>query len=160
MAEGSQVLKNRFNVDKIRLAVVPIRPRRSNFSGWESWTGTTSVSEWHDTLSPENDKNVRDGYMIKSFSITNALASLGFRINSFRPPLNDQRVREGIQYALNWDAILDRYSTETTSGCRAPLMATACHHPNVSAREFDPRKARTRFAEAGFSKRVHRRAHE
>lgn len=148
--------KNRFNVDKIRLRVVSEQAQALKLfqEGELDWYNVSLGEEWHETLSPENDKDVANGYIQKViFYNERPRVTWGFRINSFRPPLNDQRVREGVQHALNWDAIIeqvfygDYVRMQSAADGYGPVS-----NPNVKARGFDPRRARELFADAGYTR--------
>ena len=78
--------------------------------------------------------------------------SVGLWINTAQPLLDNPTIRKGIHHAMNFDRVIEKHSR----GDFARLHTTSdgygdFTHPTLRAREFSLGKARTFFAEAGFS---------
>ncbi|HEY1080622.1 MAG TPA: ABC transporter substrate-binding protein, partial [Prosthecobacter sp.] len=79
--------------------------------------------------------------------------SWAIRLNESKPPLDNQDVRIGINYAMNLQKVLevdfrgDKTRMNTTESGFGRYT-----NPNIKARPFDPVKAREHFAAAGYTK--------
>lgn len=76
----------------------------------------------------------------------------GIRLNESKPPLDNLDVRLGINYAMNFEKVIeidwrgDKSRMNTTNSGFGKYT-----NPNVRARPFDPVKAREHFAKAGYT---------
>ncbi len=72
-------------------------------------------------------------------------------INTFVKPFNDVRVRQALNYAVNWDAIISTllggYAFRNASTIGA---LTNGYDPNLKPYAYDPAKAKQLLAEAGY----------
>jgi microcin C transport system substrate-binding protein len=77
----------------------------------------------------------------------------GIRLNESKPPLDNLDVRIGINYAMNFEKVIeidwrgDKSRMHTTNSGFGKYT-----NPSVRARPFDPVKAREHFAKAGYTK--------
>ncbi|MGH8021419.1 MAG: extracellular solute-binding protein [Opitutaceae bacterium] len=147
--------RGRYNPDKVRLTVI-----RDSNKAFESFVrgdldffGVTRPELWYDKL-PDTFPEVASGYILKSTFYNNIpRPDWGLWINRSRPILDNRDVREGIQHASNFELVCKQYfrgdavQMQTRSDGYGWRM-----HPAITAREFDPAKARELFAEAGFDK--------
>jgi microcin C transport system substrate-binding protein len=154
-ARDKRFLRGRFNPDRVRLVVVrdPAKALESFLRGDLDVIALTSPANWYDKV-PNSHPEVAAGYIVKTkFFNDIPCPDMGLWINESKPPLDNRDVRLGIQYATNFDLICREYfrgdavREQTASdgfGWRV--------NPNISARPFDPVKARAYFAQAGFTK--------
>lgn len=155
-ADDLRFFKNRFNPEKINVMVVREMAKAFELfkKGEIDIHGLALPKYWYDQLA-DNSLEVEKGYIHKiQFYNQIPRPTYGLRINTSLPHLDNRDVRLGIQYALNWDLVLDRVfrgdfvrmNTVTDGyGSRS--------HPSLQARKFDIGKALEHFAKAGFKQR-------
>jgi microcin C transport system substrate-binding protein len=109
---------------------------------------------WYRKL-PDADERVASGCIQKAtFFNEIPRPSWAVLINRSRPLLDNKDIRQGIQFALNWDLAL----REMFRG-DAERMQTPCDgysqvlFPGISARPFSTKEAEACFARAGFTSR-------
>lgn len=148
--------RNRFNPDEIRLEVIRHLPNaiESFLSGDLDMLGLTLPDWWHNRVS-DNHPLVRDGFIHKAvFYNQIPRPSFGIRINSHRPILNDRNVRVGLNYAMNWEMVIenvhrgDYVRKRTVTDGYGPVT-----NPNIEPRGFSIDNAERYFAKAGFTER-------
>ena len=154
-ARDKRFLRGRFNPDRVRLVVIrdPDKALESFLRGDIDLLPLQAPAIWYDKV-PDSNPEVAAGYIVKTTFFNNIpVPDLGLWINEAKPPLDNRDIRLGIQYATNFDLI-----------CREYLRGDAVReqtasdgfgwriNPNVSARPFDPVRARGYFAQAGFTK--------
>jgi peptide/nickel transport system substrate-binding protein len=72
-------------------------------------------------------------------------------INNTKKPLDDKRVRQALNYAVNKDAIVKDVLKGTGAVSRGPVLpGTWGADPNLPAYAYDPAKAKKLLAEAGY----------
>ncbi len=78
--------------------------------------------------------------------------SIGLWINSAHPGLDNVEIREGIQYAMNFDRVIDKHyrGDYTRLNTTSDGYGEFTNH-DIKAREFSVQKAREHFANAGFT---------
>ena len=148
--------RHRYNYDRIHFSV--IRDTAKRFESFRAGDldafGLTLPDYYYDRL-PDDDPLVRDGYVHKhTFYNERPRPTYGFWMNSSRPLLDNRDIREGIQYASNWERVLREYFR----GDYARMNTSAdgygtFTHPELRAREFDVDRALEAFARAGFTDR-------
>ena len=77
----------------------------------------------------------------------------GIRLNESKPPLDNLDVRLGINYAMNFQKVIE----VDFRGDKSRMQSTVAGfgkftNPDLRARHFDPAKAREHFAKAGYTK--------
>ncbi|WP_448040573.1 ABC transporter substrate-binding protein [Bradyrhizobium liaoningense] len=79
-------------------------------------------------------------------------ASLVLTYDTRRPPLNDPRVREAFDYAVDKDAIIAQILKGKAEKLQGQLLTsrTFGFNPSIKARAFDPAKAKQLLKEANF----------
>ena len=101
-------------------------------------------------LSPTDAAQVkaRSGLVVAG---TRSMNQMFVGINSFVKPFNDVRVRQAMNYAVNWDEIIAKimsgfaYRSPSSIG---PL--TLGFNPNLKPYAYDPARAKQLLAEAGY----------
>ena len=92
--------------------------------------------------------NNRDGMSV--FSVETFRTSWLW-MNGSREPFTDVRVRQAIQHAINFDDIADSIIKGVGYKARAPIAPTVFgFNPNLPPYEYNPDKAKSLLAEAGF----------
>lgn len=155
-AKDKKFWRNRFNFDRIHLTV--IRDAAKAFEAFKKGEidrfGLTLPEYWYEKL-PDDDPLVRDGYIAKSvFYNQIPRPTYGLWMNQARPLLDDRDIREGIQYATNWDLVIREYFR----GDYRRMRTTADGYgeftePTIEPRGYSVDKALDAFARAGFTNR-------
>ncbi|NQV65138.1 MAG: ABC transporter substrate-binding protein, partial [SAR86 cluster bacterium] len=148
--------KNRYNLDKIQLTV--IRDSSKVFEAFKKGDidqfGLNLAEYWYDKL-PNTDVDVEHGYIQKSvFYNQKPRPTYGLWLNTSKPLLDNQDVRIGINYAINWQLVIDRFFRGDYSRLQTSSDGYGeFSHPTLRAREFNIDKALAHFAKAGFTER-------
>lgn len=155
-AQDKKYWRYRFNPERINLSV--IRDPAKHFEAFRA--GDIDMFEirtsdiWHDLLA-DSDPDVQAGYIQKmQFYIDGPQSNWGLWMNSARPGLDNLDVRLGIQYAANWELVIEKYfrgdlfRLDTARGGFGPYS-----NPSIKARPFDIEKALEHFAKAGYTNR-------
>ncbi|WP_414664724.1 ABC transporter substrate-binding protein [Horticoccus sp. 23ND18S-11] len=148
--------RGRYNPDRIRLTVI-----RDLDKAFESYVRgdldfflpmTSSPKYWYDLL-PDTHPDVAAGYLAKArFYNRVPQPDWGLWINRSKPTLDNRDIRLGIQHAANFKRVAEQYyrgdavQMDTRSDGYSWRM-----HPTLTARPFDPVKAREYFAKAGYT---------
>jgi len=80
--------------------------------------------------------------------------SLVHTFDTRKPPFNDVRVRQALDYAIDKQALVKQMLGGYGSVLDGQLVTkgTFGHNPNIKARPYDPAKAKALLAEAGYPK--------
>jgi microcin C transport system substrate-binding protein len=156
-AKDKKFLKYRYNYDSIHLTVIRDIPKmfESFKRGDMDGTGLVNLPEYNYEKLPDSDPDVQSGYIHKvTFYNEIPRPSYGLWINSAKPLLDDVHVRIGINYATNWQRVIDEYFR----GDYVRMNTTAdgygeFTHPTLKSRPFSVDKALEEFAQAGFTER-------
>jgi len=155
-AEDKKFWRHRYNPEHIRLTV--IRDTAKAFEAFRKgdidFFGLSLAEYWYDKL-PDNAPEVRNGYIHKvKFYNDIPRPTYGLWMNQSRPLLDNRDIRVGIQYALNWDLVIKKFSrgdwTRMQTSADGFGEFTA---PTIHARDFSVEQALANFAKAGFTKR-------
>ena len=147
---------NRYNPDRIHLSVIRDAAKRfeSFKKGELSMTGLALPEYFYEKL-PAEDPLVTSGQVQRAVFYNDVpRPTYGLWMNSGRPLLNNRDIRIGINYATNYQKVIDEYfrgdytRMRTTADGYGPFS-----HPTLKAREFDVEAALEHFAKAGFSER-------
>jgi microcin C transport system substrate-binding protein len=150
-------LRYRYNFDRIHLTVIRDIPKmfESFRRGDLDATGLVNLPEyWYEKL-PDDAPEVQNGYIHKvTFYNEIPRPTYGLWINSAKPLLENRDIRVGINFATNWDRVIEEYFR----GDPVRMNTTAdgygeFTHPTLEARPFDVDKALEAFAKAGFAER-------
>jgi microcin C transport system substrate-binding protein len=112
----------------------------------------TNTEYWYDRM--QDPEAVRKGW-IHRITYYNDVPqpTIGLYLNRANPILADKRVRQGIQYATNWQRVIDFYYRGDYRRLKGEVDGFKdFDHPTLHPRPFDVEKARALFAEAGFTK--------
>ncbi len=156
-AQDKRFLRHRFNPDRLQLDVIRDIPkmfetfRRGQLDG----TGLVNLPEYNYEKLPDSDPDVQAGYIHKvAFYNEVPRPTYGLWINTAKPLLDNRDIRVGINFATNWDRIINEYFR----GDYIRMNTTAdgygeFTHPTLRARPFDVDQALAAFARAGFTRR-------
>jgi microcin C transport system substrate-binding protein len=146
----------RFNADRIRLSVIRDTPKvfEAFKRGDIDQFGLNLAEYWYEKL-PNEDPDVAAGYIHKSvFYNERPRPTYGLWINTSQPLLDNLEIRVGINYATNWDLVIEKFfrgdpaRMETSSDGYGEFT-----HPTLKSRRFNIKKALEYFAMAGFKDR-------
>ena len=155
-AKDKKFWRYRYNFDRIYLSVIRDTPKAFEAfkKGDLDMFGLTLPDYWYDKL-PSSDPLVQDGYIAKAvFYNQIPRPTYGLWMNESRPLLDNRDIRVGIQYATNWDMVIQQYfrgdytRMRTTSDGYGEFT-----EPTIQARGYSIDKALDAFAKAGFTKR-------
>ena len=155
-AKDLKFWRNRYNVDRLHFNVI-----RDTSKVFEAFLradidtfGLNLAEYWYDKL-PDEHELVENGYVHKKvFYNQHPRPTYGLWMNSSKTLLDNQDIRVGINYATNWDLVIEKYFR----GDYERLQSTAdgygdFSHPTLKPRVFNIKEAQTHFAAAGFKTR-------
>jgi microcin C transport system substrate-binding protein len=155
-ARDKKFYKNRYNFDRIHFTIIRDKPKAFEaFKKGELDTMRIREAEyWYDKL-PDSDPLVQNGYIAKYTAYNDtARGSWALWVNEAQPLLDDRDVRVGINYATNWDLVIEKYFRGDYERMRTSYDGFGeFTHPTLKARPFSVEKALESFARAGFEKR-------
>ncbi len=155
-ANGKKNFRHRYNLDRIHISVIRDTPKvfEAFKRGDIDQFGLDLAEYWYEKL-PNDDPDVANGYIHKSvFYNERPRPTYGLWINTSRPKLDNQDIRIGINYAANWDLIIEKFFRGDYKRMRSSSDGYGdFSHPTLTARPFDIEKAQDAFARAGFSQR-------
>lgn len=155
-AKDNKFWRNRYNYDRIVFTV--IRDLAKSFDAFRKGEldqfGLTLAEYWYEKLA-DDDSLVANGYVSKAtFFNQIPRPTYGFWINQSRPLLNDRNVRVGINFATNFEKVINEYFRGDYTRMRTTADGFGeFTHPSLTARPFDIDKALESFALAGFVER-------
>jgi microcin C transport system substrate-binding protein len=146
----------RFNADRIHFTV--IRDTEKIFEAFRRGDldqTALNLAEYYYEKLPDDDPEVQAGYIHKStFYNRRPRPSYGLWINTARPLLDNREVRLGINYATNWQLVIDKFFRGDYGRLNTSHDGFgAFTHPTLKARPFDIDRALEHFAKAGFTER-------
>jgi microcin C transport system substrate-binding protein len=155
-AKDKKFWRYTYNPNKIHLSIIRDTPkvfeafRRGDLDQF----GLNLGEYWYEKL-PDDEPDVQNGYIHKTiFYNQRPRPTFGLWMNSSRPFLDNLDIRIGINYATNWDLVIEKFfrgdfgRLNTVSDGYGEFS-----HPTLEARPFDIDKALAHFASAGFSER-------
>lgn len=155
-AKDKKYWKNRFNPDRIQLNVVRESTKRFEvFKRGDIDQISLNLAEyWYDKL-PNDDPDVESGYILKDlFYNQRPRPNWGLWINTSRQLLDDLDIRLGINYATDWDLVIEKFFRGDYTRLQTPQQGYAdFSDESIKARDFDIDEAQAAFARAGFDKR-------
>jgi microcin C transport system substrate-binding protein len=155
-AQDKKFWRNRYNYERINFQV--IRDTAKTFESFRKGEidvfGVSLPEYWYEKL-PNDDPLVQSGYVHKTvFYNDTPRPTYGLWMNTAQPLLDNRDIRLGIQYASNWERVIQQYFR----GDYTRMNTTAdgygeFTHPTLTARGYDVEKALEHFAKAGFTRR-------
>lgn len=155
-ANDKPYFRYRYNPSKIRLRVI-----RETTTAWEAFLsgeldlfGLGLAEYYYDRL-PDSDPLVQRGLIQKTVFYNDIpRPNLALWMNTAKPLLANREIRLGIQYAANWQLVIDQYfrgdyTRMNTTADGFGIMTD----PDIHARPFDIQRATEHFAKAGYTKR-------
>ena len=155
-AKDKKHYRYRYNADRVQFTV--IRDIEKIFEAFRrgdlDQSGLNLAEYWYEKL-PNDDPNVLAGYIHKSvFYNQRPRPNMGLWINTARPLLDNLDVRLGINYASNFQLVIDKFFRGDYERLRTSHDGFAdFSHPTLKARDFDIDKALEHFSRAGFTQR-------
>lgn len=146
----------RYNVDRISVRVIRDQGKAFElFRKGEIDVFSMRLADYWYRKLPDSDERVASGCIHKAtFYNEIPRPSWAVLINRSQPLLDNKDIRQGIQFALNWDlAIREMFRGD------AERMQTPCDgysqvlFPGIAARPFSIKDAEACFARAGFTSR-------
>jgi microcin C transport system substrate-binding protein len=152
-AADMKFFRYRFNPDRIQVSVIRDRAKAvETFRlGEIDQIRINDSRDWHDSFSAA-EPLISGGYVHKvQFHHQHPTSIDGLYMNSHRAPFNNQDVRLGIQYASNWKLVIDRlYRGDYRRVNSWADGYGEFTNTSVKARNYDIKKARQHFANAGY----------
>lgn len=155
-AKDKRSWRYRFNPDRIQFTV--IRDDAKTFEAFKRGDidqfGLGLAEYWYEKL-PDSDPDVQAGYIHKvMFYNQRPRPNFGLWINTAQPLLDNRDLREGINYATNWDLVIDKFFRGDNTRMNTSHEGFGeFSHPTLKARAFDIDQAQKHFAAAGFTER-------
>lgn len=155
-AKDKKFYRNLYNPDRIQLDVIrdPDKVAEVFRNGEMDAFRLNRPEMWYKKF-PDNDPLVEKGYIHKvTFYHQIPVPTYGLWINTARPLLNNRDIREGLQYATNWDMVIKQvfYGDYVRMNIAEEGFGEFTDN-SIKARPFDPVKAAEFFAKAGFTER-------
>ena len=155
-AKDMKYYRYRYNPDRIVLNVVrdPAKRVEAFRRGDADIMRIQTAEAWYDML-PNDDPDVARGYIHKTtFYNQGPRSNWGLWINSARELLDNRDIRLGIQYAANWELVIEKYFRGDPERLKTQDDGfPEFSHPTLTARPFDIDLAQEHFSRAGFRHR-------
>ncbi len=155
-ANDKKHFRYRFNADRIHFTV--IRDTEKIFEAFRrgdlDQSGLNLAEYWYDKL-PDDAADVQAGYIHKSvFYNQRPRPNMGLWMNTARPLLDNLDVRLGIQYATNFQLVIDKFFRGDYNRLQSAQDGFGEFSASgIRSREYDVDKALAHFARAGFTER-------
>lgn len=148
--------KYRYNPSRVQLNVIREIPKvfEAFKRGDIDQFGLNLAEYWYEKL-PDEDPDVQNGYIYKSvFYNQRPRPNLGLWMNTSVRHLDNREVRLGIQYATNWDLVIEKFFRGDFTRLNTSSDGyDEFTHPTLRSRPFDIEQALEHFAAAGFKQR-------
>lgn len=155
-AKDLKFQRYRYNFDVIHISVIRDHEKAIEaFKKGELDIMPLTISQWWHEKVPDNDPLVRNGYIHK-YTYFNDIPRPSFAIwmNQAVAPTNNRDIRLGIQYAMNWERVIQEYHRGDYVRMRTNSDGFGeFTHPDLRARPFSVEKALEHFAAAGYTQR-------
>jgi microcin C transport system substrate-binding protein len=146
----------RFNPDRYHFSIIRDTSKafETFLKGELDYFGLNLPEYWYDKL-PDDSEPIVNGYIQKAtFYNDTPRPTYGLWMNQSKPLLDNRDVRVGIQYATNWQLVIDKFfrgdytRMRTTSDGYGEFT-----EPTIVARDYSVDLALESFAKAGFIER-------
>ncbi len=155
-AQNKKFWRYTYNTDKIHFSIIRDTPKvfEAFKRGDLDQFGLNLGEYWYEKL-PDTDPDVQDGYIHKTvFYNQRPRPTYGLWMNTSKPFLDNREVRLGIQYATNWDLVIEKFFRGDYTRLKTVSDGYGeFSHPTLQPRPFDIDKALEHFANAGFKVR-------
>ncbi|MDR0352488.1 MAG: extracellular solute-binding protein [Opitutaceae bacterium] len=153
-ARDKKFWRHRFNPDRIRFTVISDPAKAFEvFRKGELDSYGMNLAEYNYDKLPDAAPEVQSGHITKTtFYNDTPRPTYGLWINSSKPLLGNRDIRIGINYASNWQLVIEKFARgdwtrmQTTSDGYGEFT-----HPTLRSRPYDNARAREAFARAGFT---------
>jgi microcin C transport system substrate-binding protein len=153
-ANDKPQFRYRFNPAALRLRVIRETPK-----AWEAFllgeldAFGMNLAEYHYERLPDDHPLVKRGLLQKvTFHNDVPRPNYGLWMNTAKAPLDNRDVRLGIQYASNWQLVIDQYFRGDYTRLHTSNQGYGdMSHPTIRGRPFDIARAREHFARAGYT---------
>ncbi len=146
----------RYNADRIQFSVIRDTDKilEAFRRGDLDQTGLNLADYWYDKV-PNDAPDVQAGYIHKSvFYNQRPRPNFGLWMNTARPLLDNKEVRIGINYATNWQLVIDKFFRGDYDRMNTAEEGFGeFSHPTLKSRDYNIEKALEHFAKAGFTHR-------
>ena len=154
-ADKKRFYRNRFNPDAIKVIVVrePAKVFELFLKGELDWHGLGLPEFWYEKL-PDDHELVKKGHVEKiQFCNDIPRPTWALRLNSGGPVLSNRDIRVGLNYAMNFELVIEKVFRGDYERMRSVADGYAARsHPTIKARPFSIEKAKGYFAKAGYSR--------
>ncbi|NBD37022.1 MAG: ABC transporter substrate-binding protein, partial [Verrucomicrobia bacterium] len=155
-AKDNRFWRYRYNYDVIHFTVIRDTPKAFEaFLKGELAAFGMNLAEYNYERLPDDHPKVENGY-INKYTFYNDVPrpTYGLWINSHKPLLDNQDIRTGIQYATNWERVIEEYFRGDYERMRTTADGYGeFTHPTLQPRSFNVTRALESFAAAGFTER-------
>ncbi|HCN31319.1 MAG TPA: ABC transporter substrate-binding protein [Verrucomicrobiales bacterium] len=155
-AKDKKFYRQQYNPDRVVLEVIrdPEKAIEVFKKGDLDAYRLNLTERWHKSVA-DDDPMVAKGYLHKAtFYNQVPRPTYGFWLNTAKPLLGNQDVREGLQHACNWDVVIQQiFYGDYERLNLAEEGFGEFTDTSIKARPFDPVKAAEFFAKAGFTQR-------
>ena len=154
-AKDLKFWRYRYNIDTTHYAII-----RDTTKMYESFMShdldmcpLNLTKSWY-FICPDDHEYVANGYIHK-YIFWNDIPrdNLGLWMNTSKPLLDNRDIRTGIQFASNWDVVIEKFYRGDYQRTRTASDGYGDMSVEIPLREFSPEKAQAEFAKAGFKKR-------
>ena len=153
-ADKKRFFRNRFNPDSVKVTVVrePAKVFELFLKAELDWHGLALPEFWYDKL-PDDHDLVKNGHVEKiQFYNDVPRPTWAVRLNSNHPVLSSRDIRVGMNYALNFEAVIEKCFRNDYDRMRTVADGYGPRsHPDLKARAFSVEKAKEHFAKAGYT---------
>lgn len=131
-------------LDKVIFKAIPDNSARLN----DLLTGAIDLA---DGVNPSDGSTVEAEAALQLFERPSMnVGYLG--LTSTRPPFDNQKVRQAVNYAIDKQAIVDAFFEGRAEVAKNPMPSTISgYNDDIPGYEYDPEKAKQLLAEAGFA---------
>lgn len=118
------------------------------------WANGMTPDTWYNKFSESEPMVARGGIVKTTFYNQVPRPSWGLSLNCSMPLLKEKAIRQGLNYATNWELVCEKVFRGDAVPMQTPCDGyAAVTFPDTKRYPFDPAKAAECFARAGFTQR-------